>query len=98
MSFTLRQSACAQLMIPLVHVVWSQVINLEIDDDLLVKRITGRWIHPASGRSYNVFFNPPKRAGIDDVSSLWTYICVDEALHLFVHEHLFSVGCPGQSR
>eukprot|EP00611_Tribonema_gayanum_P017917 TRINITY_DN3089_c0_g1_i2.p1 TRINITY_DN3089_c0_g1~~TRINITY_DN3089_c0_g1_i2.p1 ORF type:complete len:159 (+),score=46.74 TRINITY_DN3089_c0_g1_i2:1276-1752(+) len=43
-----------------------KVVNLEIDDDLLVKRITGRWIHPASGRSYNVFFNPPKVTGKDD--------------------------------
>ena len=45
-----------------------KVINLEIPDDLLVKRITGRWTHPASGRAYNTYFNPPKEAGKDDVS------------------------------
>lgn len=45
-----------------------KVINLQIDDDLLVKRITGRLIHPASGRSYNIYFNPPKEEGKDDVT------------------------------
>ncbi|CAM9321757.1 unnamed protein product [Choristocarpus tenellus] len=45
-----------------------KVINLEINDDLLVKRIVGRWTHPGSGRSYNTYFNPPKVAGIDDVT------------------------------
>ena len=44
------------------------VINLEIDDQILIKRITGRLVHAASGRSYNIFFNPPKVPGIDDVT------------------------------
>ncbi|CAM9510504.1 unnamed protein product, partial [Discosporangium mesarthrocarpum] len=44
------------------------VINLQIDDDLLVKRIVGRWTHPESGRSYNTYFNPPKVPGKDDVT------------------------------
>ncbi|KAJ1409954.1 hypothetical protein B484DRAFT_403061, partial [Ochromonadaceae sp. CCMP2298] len=39
-----------------------------VPDELLVKRITGRLIHPPSGRSYNVFFNPPKEEGKDDVT------------------------------
>lgn len=43
-----------------------KVINLEIDDELLIKRVTGRLIHPASGRSYNIYFNPPKVAMKDD--------------------------------
>ncbi len=44
------------------------VINLKVDDELLVKRITGRLIHPPSGRSYNIYFNPPKTEGLDDVT------------------------------
>ncbi|KAI8899442.1 adenylate kinase-domain-containing protein [Globomyces pollinis-pini] len=43
-------------------------VELVIDDSLLVSRITGRLIHPASGRSYHKEFNPPKVAGIDDVT------------------------------
>lgn len=45
-----------------------RVINLAIDDELLIKRVTGRLIHPASGRTYNIYFNPPKVAGKDDVT------------------------------
>ncbi|GAB1603700.1 adenylate kinase 2, mitochondrial-like [Argonauta hians] len=44
------------------------VIEFSLDDSLLVERITGRRIHPASGRSYHIKFNPPKVADIDDVT------------------------------
>ncbi|RJE19244.1 hypothetical protein PHISCL_08411 [Aspergillus sclerotialis] len=43
-------------------------IELQIDDALLVARITGRLVHPASGRSYHKIFNPPKEAMKDDVT------------------------------
>jgi len=43
-------------------------IELQIDDGLLVSRITGRLIHPASGRSYHKVFNPPKEAMKDDAT------------------------------
>ncbi|CUM45277.1 Adenylate kinase [Debaryomyces fabryi] len=43
-------------------------VELKIDDELLVARITGRLVHPASGRSYHKLFNPPKKEMIDDVS------------------------------
>lgn len=43
-------------------------IELQIDDALLVARITGRLIHPASGRSYHKIFNPPKEDMKDDIS------------------------------
>lgn len=48
---------------PLKHAV-----ELQIDDNLLVARITGRLIHPASGRSYHKIFNPPKADMTDDVT------------------------------
>ncbi|KXG49456.1 Adenylate kinase [Penicillium griseofulvum] len=43
-------------------------IELQIDDSLLVARITGRLVHPASGRSYHKIFNPPKADMKDDIS------------------------------
>lgn len=43
-------------------------IELKIDDELLVARITGRLVHPASGRSYHKIFNPPKKDMIDDIT------------------------------
>ena len=45
-----------------------KVLNFEIKDSILEERITGRWIHPASGRSYHTKFAPPKVPGTDDVS------------------------------
>ncbi|KAK4940268.1 adenylate kinase [Elasticomyces elasticus] len=48
---------------PLKHAV-----ELQIDDGLLVSRITGRLVHPASGRSYHKVFNPPKETMKDDVT------------------------------
>jgi len=44
------------------------VIEFAIDDSLLVRRICGRLIHKASGRSYHVEFNPPKSPMTDDIT------------------------------
>ncbi|KAE8145581.1 adenylate kinase [Aspergillus avenaceus] len=43
-------------------------VELQIDDALLVARITGRLVHPASGRSYHKIFNPPKLEMKDDIT------------------------------
>jgi len=43
-------------------------VELQIDDGLLVARITGRLVHPASGRSYHKIFNPPKESMKDDIT------------------------------
>ncbi|KXX80682.1 Adenylate kinase [Madurella mycetomatis] len=43
-------------------------VELKIDDALLVARITGRLVHPASGRSYHTTFNPPKVPMTDDIT------------------------------
>lgn len=43
-------------------------VELQIDDGLLVSRITGRLVHPASGRSYHKIFNPPKEDMKDDIT------------------------------
>jgi len=44
------------------------VVELKISDQLLISRITGRIIHPASGRTYHREFNPPKKPMKDDVT------------------------------
>ena len=46
----------------------NKVLDFQIDDSLLVERITGRRFHMASGRSYHVKFRPPKVEGKDDVT------------------------------
>ncbi|BAO38623.1 adenylate kinase [Kluyveromyces marxianus] len=45
-----------------------KAVELKIDDELLVARITGRLVHPASGRSYHKLFNPPKVEMKDDLT------------------------------
>lgn len=42
------------------------VIEIAVDDNEIVKRISGRRIHPASGRVYHLSYHPPKRVGLDD--------------------------------
>jgi adenylate kinase len=44
------------------------VVELQADDDEIVKRMSGRRVHLASGRTYHVIFNPPKQADVDDES------------------------------
>lgn len=44
------------------------VIRLCVPDDLVVRRIAGRRFHVASGRSYNIEFNPPLTEGKDDIT------------------------------
>ncbi|XP_067886563.1 GTP:AMP phosphotransferase AK3, mitochondrial [Heterodontus francisci] len=44
------------------------VIKLNVPFETIKKRLTARWIHPGSGRVYNIDFNPPKVTGIDDLT------------------------------
>jgi adenylate kinase len=43
-------------------------VLFDVDMSALVERLTGRWTHAASGRTYHEKFNPPKVAGCDDVT------------------------------
>lgn len=45
-----------------------QVIDIDVPEDEIIKRITGRRIHPASGRTYHTLYQPPKVADRDDVT------------------------------
>ncbi len=44
------------------------VIEIAVPDEAIVKRMAGRRVHSASGRTYHVEFNPPKQEGLDDVT------------------------------
>jgi len=44
------------------------VLEIDVPDDLIITRMSGRRVHPASGRIYHVKFNPPKVEGRDDQS------------------------------
>ena len=44
------------------------VILLNLDDDIIVKRMSGRRVHPSSGRVYHIEYNPPIKDNKDDVT------------------------------
>ena len=42
------------------------VVEIDVDDEEIIRRMSGRRVHVASGRTYHVVFNPPKVEGVDD--------------------------------
>ncbi len=44
------------------------IVEIHVPDDVLIERLTGRRIHPESGRTYHTTFNPPQQAGYDDIT------------------------------
>jgi adenylate kinase len=48
------------------HLKVDVAINLDIPMEVIIARLSGRWIHPRSGRVYAYDYNPPKVKGFDD--------------------------------
>jgi len=44
------------------------IIEIDVPDEEIIKRMSGRRVHPASGRTYHLIFNPPAVEGRDDVT------------------------------
>ena len=44
------------------------VVEITVPDDAVIERMGGRRVHPGSGRTYHVRFNPPAKEGLDDVT------------------------------
>ena len=44
------------------------VVEIDVPDDDIINRMSGRRMHPASGRNYHIIFNPPKVEGKDDAT------------------------------
>ena len=65
---TVKQAESLDKMLEDKQQKLQHAVELQIDDSLLVSRITGRLVHPASGRSYHKTFNPPKEDMKDDVT------------------------------
>jgi adenylate kinase len=47
-------------------VIVDAVVEIDVDDNEIIKRMSGRRVHMDSGRTYHVVFNPPKEEGKDD--------------------------------
>ena len=48
------------------HVPLDYVIEICVPEENIIERMSGRRVHVASGRTYHIKFNPPKREGLDD--------------------------------
>ena len=44
------------------------VMEIRVEDEEIVRRMSGRRVHPGSGRAYHIEFNPPKTEGLDDIT------------------------------
>lgn len=44
------------------------VVEIDVDDNEIIRRMTGRLVHPVSGRTYHISSNPPKIPGQDDIT------------------------------
>jgi adenylate kinase len=51
-----------------VGVEIDHVVEIAVADEEIVTRLSGRRVHPGSGRVYHVAFNPPNKEGLDDVT------------------------------
>ena len=49
-----------------IGVALDHVLEIAVDDNDIVRRMSGRRVHLASGRTYHIEFNPPRNAGLDD--------------------------------
>jgi len=58
-----QAQALADANIPIDHVV-----DFHVDDEEIVSRLSGRRVHADSGRIYHIQYNPPKQAGLDDIT------------------------------
>lgn len=54
------------------------VLEFDVADEVIVERMSGRRVHPASGRVYHVVYNPPKVEGKDDVTEEELIIRADD--------------------
>jgi len=45
---------------------FTHVIEIHVDDEVIVNRMSGRRVHPGSGKNYHIEYNPPKVEGIDN--------------------------------
>ena len=51
-----------------MNIQFTHVIEIHVDDQDIVNRMSGRRVHPSSGRNYHIEHNPPENEGYDDIS------------------------------
>lgn len=49
-------------------VIINYIVEIDVPDAEIISRLSGRRVHPASGRVYHIAFNPPKQPDVDDIT------------------------------
>ncbi len=65
---TLSQAKGLDILLENLNQNLDHVIVINVDDQIIIKRMSGRRIHPGSGRTYHTIFNPPQIENKDDVT------------------------------
>lgn len=65
---TLRQGQLLEAHLQSRGTPLTLVVNINVPDEVIISRISDRWVHIPSGRVYNTSYNPPRVAGYDDVT------------------------------
>ena len=65
---TIKQAEGLNELLNKINQKLDHVIVIDVDDESLVQRMSGRRMHPGSGRVYHVEFNPPKVEGKDNIT------------------------------
>ena len=50
------------------NIEFTHVIEIQVDNEAIVDRMSGRRVHPGSGRNYHLIYQPPKNEGVDDIT------------------------------
>ena len=50
------------------RIEFTHVIEIQVDDEAIIDRMSGRRVHPGSGRNYHLVYQPPKNEGVDDIT------------------------------
>lgn len=67
------------------HITLDYIIELDVPDNVIVERITGRRVHNASGRIYHIKFQPPIKTGLDDITNEPLIQRDDDQEHIVKH-------------
>ena len=75
---TLSQAEGLDLLLNNLNQSLNYVIVINVDDQIIIKRIGGRRVHLGSGRTYHTIFNPPKTQNKDDITGEDLIIRLDD--------------------
>ena len=69
------------------------VIEINVPDEEIIKRLSGRRSHPPSGRIYHIIYNPPKVEGIDDLTGEPLVLRLDDEVQTIEKRFINNAHC-----